>query len=218
MDMPLPTPYNEVIFISGIGTDVGKTLVAAIFCEALQAYYWKPVQSGSLDYSDTQQVAERITQGTAACLPEAYRLRLPASPHAAAAAENRTIQLQELRPPAPRPLVVEGSGGILVPLNNTHTYGDWLAAMRFPTVLVSRNYLGSINHTLLSIEALRQRDIPLLGIVFNGETYPAGENFILQHSQLPCLLRIPDMPHITPQHIQSLAQQLRKQLMLLAAG
>ncbi|PSR57439.1 dethiobiotin synthase [Adhaeribacter arboris] len=173
------------LFITGIGTDVGKTIVAAIVAEALQADYWKPVQSGNLDHTDTDTVKELISNQRTTFHPEAYRLQLPASPHQAAAAENITLDPnQMLLPKTDNILVIEGAGGLLVPLNSAFLIIDLIAQLKAEVILVSRNYLGSINHTLLSIEYLRQRQIPVAGIVFNGPPTPASEDFISTYSGL----------------------------------
>ena len=193
-------------FVTGIGTDVGKTVVAAILTRALGADYWKPVQAGVEPGTDRGAVHALVPAAT--CHPEAYRLQLPASPHAAAAAEGVTLTLAALlaaRPQTTRPLVVEGAGGVLVPLAPGLLLIDLIAALALPVVLVSRHYLGSINHTLLTVEALRSRRIAIAGLVFNGPPTPASESFILAQTGLPVLLRVPEMPAITAEVISRLA-------------
>lgn len=165
--------------------------MSAILVKALGAAYWKPVQSGLDDETDTELV-QRLCGPSTVCYPEAYRLHMPASPHAAAAAEDKTIALADLVLPQDKgPLVVEGAGGILVPLNTEELFADWVQQQGLPVVLVSLNRLGSINHTLLSVEALLNRHLDILGIVFNGDEVPQTERFILDYTALPMLGRIP---------------------------
>lgn len=175
-------------FVTGIGTDIGKTVVAAILTEALAADYWKPVQAGNLEYTDTDTVRNLISNPQSVFHPEAYRLQLPASPHQAAAAEHIFIDPANLNiPPTARNLIIEGAGGLMVPLNDSFLMIDLIAQSNCDVILVSKNYLGSINHTLLSIEVLQRRNIPLAGIVFNGEPNPASEDYILKYTGLPKL-------------------------------
>lgn len=178
------------IFITGIGTGVGKTLVSAIVAEALGAGYWKPVQAGYQDGTDTQWVAERI--GARRVLPEAYRLRMPASPHIAARKEGLTITVADLaaRLPAMRPLVVEGAGGLLVPLNDDELMADLALRLDASVVLVSRNYLGSINHSLLTAEVCKVRGLRVAGWVFN-DRFGHYEQDIVRWSGFPALASIP---------------------------
>ncbi len=185
----------STLFVTGIGTDVGKTVAAAVLVRALGADYWKPVQAGTAPATDGGTVAALVP--AAVCHPEAYRLALPASPHAAAAAEGITLSLETIlaaRPQTARPLVIEGAGGVLVPLAPGVVVLDLIAALGVPVVVVSRHYLGSINHTLLTVEALRARQVPIVGLVFNGPPTPATETFIEEYTRLPVLLRLPEAP------------------------
>ncbi len=201
------------IFVTGISTEVGKTVVAAIFTEALKADYWKPVQSGAEEDSDTKTVKSLIINSESQIHPEAYRLDLPLSPHAAAEAAGITIELNKIQlPPTQNNLVIEGAGGLLVPLNNMALMVDLLPTFNCEVVLVSRNYLGSINHTLLTWEALKSRNLKILGLVFNGEPNPASENFILNYTGLPKLLSVLPEKVLTPEIISGYAEQLRAQL------
>jgi len=181
----------KTLFVTGTDTGVGKTLVSAILVKALRASYWKPIQSGLEEGTDTSLV-QMLCGPETHCFPEAYRLHMPASPHAAAAAEGKSIALADLvLPISEGPLVVEGAGGILVPLNDEELFADWVQQQGLPVVLVSLNRLGSINHTLLSVEALMNRHLDILGIVFNGDEVPTTERFILEYTALPMLGRIP---------------------------
>ncbi|AKD03831.1 dethiobiotin synthase [Pontibacter korlensis] len=172
-------------FVTGIGTDVGKTVAAAILTEALQADYWKPVQAGGLDFTDTDTVKSLVSNEHSVFHPEAYRLKMAASPHKAAAAEGVEIDVKGLRlPETQNNLIVEGAGGLMVPLNKRYLVLDLVQQLGLEVVLVSRNYLGSINHTLLTAEVLRYRKIPVAGIIFNGEENTTSEDFIVKYTGL----------------------------------
>ncbi len=172
-------------FITGIGTDVGKTVAAAILTEALQADYWKPVQAGGLDFTDTDTVMSLVSNPVSNFHPEAYRLKMAASPHRAAAAEGVEIDVHSMQlPQTDNNIVVEGAGGLMVPINKRFLMLDLVQQLGLEVVLVSRNYLGSINHTLLTAEVLRYRKIPVAGIIFNGEENAASEDFIINYTGL----------------------------------
>ncbi|WP_020607575.1 dethiobiotin synthase [Spirosoma spitsbergense] len=197
------------IIVAGIGTEIGKTVVSAVLVEALQADYWKPIQSGGLDDSDTDAVKRLIRNPVSRFHPEAYRLTQPLSPHAAAEIDNITIELDRLEAPkTDNSLVIELAGGLMVPLNNHQLNIDLVEELSLPVVLVSQNYLGSINHTLLSVDACRTRNIPLLGILFNGRTVASTESFILNYTGLPCVGRIGQEQRITPEIIRRYADML----------
>lgn len=184
-----PSPIQ--LIVAGIGTEVGKTVASAVLVEALQADYWKPIQSGAPDDSDTETVRRLISNSVSQFHVEAYRLTQPLSPHAAAEIDGITIELSQLTlPDTHNSLVVELAGGLMVPLNDHDLNMDLVQHLGLPVVLVSRNYLGSINHTLLSVEACRSRKIPLLGLIFNGIGVPTTERFILNYTNLLCLARI----------------------------
>ena len=158
------------IVVSGTDTGVGKTVFSAALAGALDGYYWKPIQSGLDEETDSQTVLRLSGLAPERVLPEAYRLRTPASPHFAAELDGITIDHRTLEVPnADRSLVIEGAGGLLVPLTRSVTYLDLMARWRLPVVLCARTALGTINHSLLSIEALRARDVVILGVSFIGE-------------------------------------------------
>lgn len=187
------------LIVAGIGTEIGKTVASAILVEALRADYWKPIQSGALDDSDTETVRQLITNTKSRFHPEAYRLTQPLSPHAAAELDGVRIDLARMIPPSTdNALIIELAGGLMVPLNDRDLNLDWVQRLGLPVVLVSRNYLGSINHTLLSAEVCRSRNVPVLGILFNGPTVPATETFIITYTGLPCIGRIGQEKEITP--------------------
>jgi dethiobiotin synthetase len=180
------------IFVTGIGTDVGKTVVAAIITEALQADYWKPVQSGSYYGTDSEKVASFLSNTKSKILPEAYTLKQHMSPHAAAELENVKISLSEINLPQSDndTLIIEGAGGLMVPLNDKEFIIDLIQKFDCEVVLVIQNYLGSINHTLLSIDALKHRGIKLLGLVINGSPHQLSEDIICAYAGVPCLSRV----------------------------
>lgn len=197
------------IFVTGIGTEVGKTVVSAILTEKLKADYWKPVQSGDLDYTDTMKVRNLVSNSSTIFHPEKYRLSQPLSPHAAAELDGVTIQLNDFEiPETNKHLIIEGAGGLLVPLNKQHMIGDLISYLRASVVLVSRNYLGSINHTLLTVQELRHRNIPVLGIVFNGESTPQTEAIIQYYTKLPILFRVQDEREINKQTVLKYANNI----------
>jgi len=179
------------LFITGIGTGVGKTLVSAIVTEAIGGWYWKPVQAGFDEGTDAEWVGERLSR-KGRVLPEAYQLKLPASPHIAAREEGLTIRVEDIarRMPADRPLVVEGAGGLLVPLNDTEFMADLALALDATVILVSRNYLGSINHSLLTAEVCRARGLRVGGWIFNDQ-YMNYEEEIVRWSGYPRLGSVP---------------------------
>lgn len=176
-------------FVTAISTDSGKTLVSSILCEALHADYWKPVQSGQP--RDTDTVRNLISNQKTVFHQEAYFLKTPASPHASARIDKTVIRLGSIRAPATENhLVIEGAGGCLVPLNDEDFIIDLIPLLKAETIVVSNLYLGSINHTLLTVEALRSRKINIRGLIFNGERNEESERIILLHTKLKCLLRI----------------------------
>lgn len=177
--------------VTGIGTDVGKTVVSSILAEALKANYWKPVQAGDLQRSDTIKVKEYTENVTV--LEEGFRLTEPISPHAAAEIDGVSIELEALKiPEVSDGLVIEGAGGLLVPINlEGLTYADVFENWGLPVIVVSRHYLGSINHTLLTLEVLKERGIKVEGIVFVGSENNATERLILGRSGVKLIARIP---------------------------
>ena len=189
------------IVVTGIGTDVGKTVVSAIIAEALQANYWKPVQAGDLDKGDSlavNQLTNRVK-----IVPEAYKLSQPMSPHAAAARDGIFIDLHNLDiPVVSGNIVIEGAGGLMVPLDGEGTtYLDLFKKWNLPVVVVSKHYLGSINHTLLTIEALQSANIPIKGLIFVGNENAETESVILNKTGVKMLARIPWAEELTKDFI-----------------
>ena len=171
------------LFITGIGTDVGKTIASSILVEALEADYWKPIQAGDLDNSDTNKVEKYVSNTTTTFHKNAYALRTPASPHYAAEIDGIIIDLNEIKEPETKNhLVVEGAGGIFVPLNSKDCVMD-LIQPDYKVIVVSRHYLGSINHTLMTIEILKSRKLNVAGIIFSGDVNKATESIILEKNK-----------------------------------
>lgn len=203
------------VFITGIGTDVGKTIAAAIVTEALEADYWKPIQAGDLDNSDTHKIRKYISNSKTTFHANSYALQTPASPHLAADLDNVVIDLKKVKEPKTKNhLVIEGAGGIFVPLNNTDTIID-LIQPDYKVIVVSRHYLGSINHTLLTIEALQNRKISIAGIIFNGDENKATEEIILSKTGLQMIGRIENEPYFDQNVIRYYADLFQSSLLKL---
>jgi dethiobiotin synthetase len=180
------------IIIAGIHTGIGKTICSAIICQALGYDYWKPVQAGDLENSDSVFIQRNVGNPHCAIHPERFRLNIPASPHYAAQQDGLEIKIMDfVIPKTNNGLVVETAGGIMSPLAKGLLNIDLMEQLNLPVVLVSNNYLGSINHTLLAVSALQQRNIPVHGLVFSGEAVEATRQFILEHTQLRLLFSIP---------------------------
>lgn len=203
------------LFITGIGTDVGKTIASAIITQALEADYWKPVQAGDLDNSDTHKVKKYISNSKSVFHSNAYTLHTPASPHLAAKLDDIVIDLHEIiEPQTDNHLVIEGAGGILVPLNSTDTIID-LIREDYKVVVVSRHYLGSINHTLLTFEMLKSKNISVAGIVFSGDENVSTEEIILQKTGVKMIGRIDNEPYFDQNVISYYAEKFRDNLLNL---
>jgi|SRR6185437_11936896 len=195
-------PFKHPLFVTGIGTGIGKTIVSAILVEKLKADYWKPVQSGDLDKSDTLKVSSLVTNPLSVFHPETYRLTQPYSPHKSAAIDGLTIDPEKfISPKTSRSLIIEGAGGLMVPLNDTFLMIDLIKQLNAEVILVSQNYLGSINHTLLSVSALKQYNIAIKGIVFNGDDDHYSEKFIRSYCQVPFIGHIPYLESIDKKSI-----------------
>ena len=185
------------LFVVGIGTDVGKTVISAILTQKLQADYWKPIQAGELDNTDSMKVSQWVENSTSVIHPEAYRLTQPMSPHAAAERDDVNIEMGNIIiPKTTQNLIIEGAGGLMVPLNQHDLVIDLISHLQADAVLVSPHYLGSINHTLLSIEALRSRNIAIAGIIFNGDENRDTESIIESVCAVPILGRIPKIDNL----------------------
>jgi dethiobiotin synthetase len=203
------------LFITGIGTDVGKTIASAIITEALEADYWKPIQAGDLNTSDSHKIESYISNEKTVIHSNSYALNTPASPHFAAELDQITIAMEHIQEPQTlNHLVVEGAGGVFVPLNATDCVID-LIQPDYKVIVVSRHYLGSINHTLLTIEALKNRNLAIAGIVFNGDENKATESIILSKTGLQCLGRIANEPYFDKNVIREYADLFQEKILNL---
>lgn len=200
------------LFITGIGTNVGKTIASAIITQALEADYWKPIQAGEVDFGDKHKVQSLVENKKSKIWDNSYILQTPASPHYAAAVDGISIDLAQIKEPKTKNhLVIEGAGGILVPINETQTVLD-LVQPDYQVIVVSRHYLGSINHTLLTVEALRNRKLKIAGIIFSGDENPATESIILNTTQLTMLGRIEEEPYFDANVIAYYAEKFKSKL------
>lgn len=199
--------------VVGVGTDVGKTVVSAIVVEALKAYYWKPVQAGDLHFTDSHKV-EQFALSTKGILPEKWRLNTPASPHYAAEIDGVAIQKRDFNlPDVKGDLIIEGAGGLMVPLNSEGLlYLDIVKQWNLPVILVSRHYLGSINHTLMSLELLKNHGVSIQLVVFNGDENVATENIIQKMHPELTYHRVPNALQLDVDFIQQEAERIREKL------
>ena len=203
----------KTYFITGIGTEVGKTIASAIVTQALKADYWKPVQAGELNHSDRMKVEALIDNDRTKCHTDAYKLSQPMSPHAAAERDGVEIDISSFKiPQTNNHLVIEGAGGLLVPLNDKNTILNLIESLKCEVILVSRHYLGSINHTLMSIETLQPRKIPIKGILFNGKENKDTESIITKMSNVNIIGRIDELDDLNKSVINSVAQNLKNKL------
>ncbi|MGB1042735.1 MAG: dethiobiotin synthase [Tenacibaculum sp.] len=198
-------------FITGISTEVGKTVASAIVTEALNADYWKPVQAGELDNCDTKKVEKLISNTTSIFHPNAFALHTPMSPHAAAEIDKITISASLIKEPnTTNNLVIEGAGGVLVPLNDTETILD-LIQPDYKVIVVSRHYLGSINHTLLTVNLLKEKGFEV-AIIFSGEAHPTTESIIKKMTNVSIIGRIDEEPYFDKNVIKEYAEFFKDKL------
>jgi dethiobiotin synthetase len=203
------------LFVTGIGTDVGKTIAAAILTEALEADYWKPVQAGDLERSDSDKVRSLLSNKKTVFFNNSYALTTPASPHLAAEIDGIAIDIKKIAEPKTKNhLVIEGAGGLFVPLNDYDTVAD-IIKPDYQVIVVSRHYLGSINHTLLTVEALKSISANIAGIIFNGNENGATESIILKKTGLEMLGRIDDEPYFDANVIAEYADRFREKILSL---
>ena len=194
------------IFVTGTDTEIGKTVVSAVLSKALAADYWKPVQCGDLEILESDTVS-RLSG--VSCFETEILLKQPTSPHLAAELEGRRLSLKDMvLPETSSTLVVEGAGGVLVPINEQEYLIDLAREYSMGVVLVFKNYLGSLNHTLLSIEALAQRGLKLVGMVCNGVEHKAYESFIEKKAGVPIILRLSETQEVTPKFVDSCLERI----------
>lgn len=197
------------VIIAGIHTGIGKTICSAVICQALGYDYWKPVQAGELENSDSIFIKQNVSNPNCTIHPESYQLSMAASPHYAAELDAVEIKMERLvLPQTNNNIVIETAGGVMSPLSNKLLAIDLIQELNLPVILVSNNYLGSINHTLLTVAALQQRNIPVSGIVFSGATVLSSQVFILAYTRLPLLFAIPYFEKVEPTAIKAFAATL----------
>lgn len=201
----------KTYFVTGISTDVGKTIAAAILVEALEADYWKPIQAGDLDNSDTHKVKRLISNSVSVFHPNSYALNTPMSPHGAAEIDGLTINLKTIKAPKTKNnLVIEGAGGLLVPLNDSETILD-LIDPQHEVVVVSRHYLGSINHTLLTINTLKEKGFNV-SLIYSGNEHKSTESIIEKMTSVKVIGRIEDEPYFDKNVIKAYAKVFKENL------
>ncbi|WP_303316372.1 dethiobiotin synthase [Flavivirga abyssicola] len=201
----------KTYFITGISTDVGKTIASAIVTEALHADYWKPIQAGELDHDDKYTVEKLITNTKSKIHPNSYALETPMSPHAAAAIDGVSIDIKQINAPKTKShLVIEGAGGLLVPINDTQTILD-LIKPDYKVIVVSRHYLGSINHTLLTINALKEKGFDV-SIIFSGNEHKTTEDIIYKMTKAPVIGRINEEPYFDKNVVSEYAEMFKDRL------
>ena len=201
----------KTYFITGISTEVGKTIASAIVTEALEADYWKPVQAGELENTDTHKVENLVSNTTSKFHPTSYALHTPLSPHAAAEIDGLTIDIKKIKKPITKNhLVIEGAGGLLVQLNDTHTILD-LIKPTYKVIVVSRHYLGSINHTLLTVNLLKEKGFDV-SIIFSGDEYKTTESIIAKMTNTPIIGRIDEEPYFDQNVVHEYAELFKDKL------
>lgn len=205
---------SKALFVSGIGTEVGKTVVSSILVETLKADYWKPIQSGDLHYTDSDKIKEWSTNH-ATIHTEGYRLETPASPHYSARLDGVEIQIKDFKLPiTDNTLIVEGAGGLLVPINDTETVLDVMKSLKLPVVLVSSAYLGSINHTLLTLEKAKAEGLTITALIFSGKPNKESESIIAK--QFPeikdKILCIEELKEVSAEEISRAAERIKEPL------
>lgn len=209
---------NPHFFITGTGTGIGKTVAAALVAEAIGADYWKPIQAGFEEGTDTEWVKSVLTNGPDRVHPEIYKLGIPASPHISARKEGIQISLDKIREAyhtrinTPKPLVIEGAGGLMVPLNEKQFVADLIRELGCQVILVSRNYLGSINHSLLTAQVCREKGLPVAGWIFN-DRFMDYESEIVEWTGIPSLGSIPPLKNNNAETIQQIANAWKEELM-----
>jgi dethiobiotin synthetase len=198
-------------FITGISTDVGKTIASAIITEALEADYWKPIQAGELENCDTKKVEKLVSNSKSKFHPNTYALKTPMSPHAAAEIECVSIDIENIKAPKTKNhLVIEGAGGLFVPLNDTQTVFD-LIKPNYKVIVVSRHYLGSINHTLLTVNTLKEKGFDI-SIIFNGNEHKSTEAIIQKMTEVPIIGRIDEEPYFDKNVVREYAESFKSNL------
>lgn len=195
---------SQQFFVTGTDTEVGKTVAASWLCLKLQTAYWKPVQTGAIAETDPETVATLTKNTNTEIIPSTYTFQTPVSPHLAAILEGREISLSKLTLPTSSPLIVEGAGGVLSPLTHRHLLIDLIQRLNLPTIIVARTQLGTINHTLLTLEALRARQIPIQGVILNGPENNDNLWAIETYGRVPIIGHLPLLTKVTQQNLNAI--------------
>ncbi|QQQ28238.1 dethiobiotin synthase [Chryseobacterium indoltheticum] len=209
--LEIQNSLQKKLFVTGIGTEIGKTVCSAILTKYFKADYWKPIQSGGLHFSDSMKIKEWVGEDVI-IHPERYRLKLAASPHQSAAEEGVLINSNDFKlHETQNNLIVEGAGGLMVPISDDEFIIDLIEKLNLPVALVVKNYLGCINHTLLSLMALEQKNIKLEYLILNGNFPADTERIICKNIQEETkIIRIPEIENITKENIERITKQLEK--------
>lgn len=196
--------YPKKLFVTGTDTDIGKTVVSSILTAGLNAGYWKPIQAGRDPLTDKEFVKKVTHLPDSHFYKESYNLTEPVSPHAAAEIDDISIDFKEIQVPqiSQKHLVVEGAGGLIVPVNDTQYIIDLIAHLGYPVLLVAKSGLGTLNHTLLSLEALKGRGIQVYGVVLVGDKHESNEQAIIKYGKVNRLYRLPLLPELTPESLK----------------
>lgn len=196
--------WPSAFFVTGTDTEIGKTVISAILTQGLNASYWKPIQAGLEEETDTQFVQRTTDISASAIKPESYRLKTPMSPHGAAEIDDVKISMEDFKLPEYETdhLVVEGAGGLMVPMNDEDMVIDLISHLELPVVLVAQSTLGTLNHTFLSLEALRKRDIPILGVVLNGPRHQSNYEAIQKYGDINILAEVEPLDELTAESLQ----------------
>lgn len=200
--------YPEKLFVTGTDTDIGKTVVSSVLVSGLEADYWKPIQAGRDPISDTEFVQKSTELPDAHFYPESFDLTEPMSPHAAAEIDGVSISFDDIKEPTTTHdhLIIEGAGGLIVPVNDDQYVIDLIAHFGYPALLVAKSGLGTLNHTLLSLEAMRHRNIPIFGVVLVGATHDSNEEAIIKYGKVPRLFRLPVLSDINSKSVKEAFQ------------
>lgn len=193
--------YPQKLFITGTDTDIGKTVVSSILLTGLEAGYWKPIQAGRDPLTDTEFIKKITNLPDSVFYSESYNLSEPMSPHAAAQIDGVSISFDEIRVPevSQKHLIIEGAGGLIVPVNDEQYIIDLISHLGYPVLLVAKSGLGTLNHTLLSLEALKGREISVFGVVLVGEKHESNEQAIIKYGKIDRLFRLPILSDLNPE-------------------
>ena len=204
--------YPKKLFVTGTDTDIGKTVVSSILVSGLQAAYWKPIQAGRDPITDTEFLKKTTGLPDDHFYEESFNLTEPMSPHAAAEIDGVSIRFDDIQEPETRQehLIIEGAGGLIVPINDSQYVIDLITHVGYPALLVAKSGLGTLNHTLLSLEALRNRKIPVFGVVLVGEKHDSNEEAIIKYGKVERLFRLPILSELTPDSVNEAFQSSLK--------